>query len=88
MGYYIGEFIAGTDYSKALIPENIYSDFGGLTDEFGNKYCAFALLWDSYYKDFLKLFDITNIEEVSEYMKNNFISKINQGDNNGYKRII
>ena len=56
-------------------------------DLFGHAYCAFGLLWEAYGKEYLKRRNFTHLEEAFDLFNRKFVSKINQGDNEGYKKV-
>ena len=52
--YMVALNVDGVDSSNSLVPENLYDDYGGLMDEYGNKYVitGYSSKWGISLKDF------------------------------------
>lgn len=56
-------------------------------DDAGHYYSAFGLLWEAYGKEYLKSKGFKNIDDAFDEFKRNYVFKIDEGDNEGYKNI-
>lgn len=56
-------------------------------NDYGDPFSAFGKLWRAYGKDFLKKNKFTNVDEAYNRFYEYYVSKIDLGDNNGYKNV-
>ena len=56
-------------------------------DEFGYPYSAFGKLWREFGREYLKQYGFSNIEAAFDKFNRFYVSKVNQGDNTGYKYV-
>ena len=57
-------------------------------DEFGYPYSAFGKLWREFGREYLKQYGFQNIEVAFDKFNQFYVSKVNQGDNIGYKNVF
>lgn len=57
-------------------------------DEFGYPYSAFGKLWREFGRSYLERYGFQNIEEAFDKFNRFYVSKVNQGDNIGYKNVF
>ena len=56
-------------------------------DEFGYPYSSFGKLWREFGREYLKQYGFSNIEAAFDKFNRFYVSKVNQGDNTGYKCV-
>lgn len=57
-------------------------------DEFGYPYSAFGKLWREFGRLYLERYGFQNIEAAFDKFNRFYVSKVNQGDNIGYKNVF
>ena len=57
-------------------------------DEFGYPYSAFGKLWREFGRSYLERYGFQNIEAAFDKFNRFYVSKVNQGDNIGYKNVF
>lgn len=57
-------------------------------DEFGYPYSAFGKLWREFGRSYLERYGFQNIETAFDKFNRFYVSKVNQGDNIGYKNVF
>lgn len=56
-------------------------------DRFGNPYSSFGKLWECFGKQYLKDKGFKKIDEAFYFIEKRYATKINEGDNKGYKHV-
>ena len=56
-------------------------------NDFGYPYSAFGKLWRVYGREYLKMYGFKNIEIAFDNFNKLYVSKVDQGDNTGYKNV-
>ena len=56
-------------------------------NDFGYPYSAFGKLWRAYGREYLKMYGFKNIERAFDKFNKSYVSKVDQGDNTGYKNV-
>lgn len=61
---------------------------GRRMNEYGYPFSAFGLLWEDFGREFLQKRGFTKIEKAFQKMKEDIVSKVDQGDNFGYQNVV
>lgn len=56
-------------------------------DKYGNPYSSFGKLWECFGKQYLKDKGFKKINEAFNFIEKRYVTKINEGDNKGYKYV-